>query len=246
MAREGGFFQGWNSAVVASALQAFAYYFFFSVAKTVHGVRGAHSPRAALLTAAEAGLATVLLTNPIWEVNTRQATADPGSSKARRGAMEVLRELLAREGVAGLYTGLVPSLLLVLNPMAQFYSYELSLRVLSALTQPRGAKVAPWLLTPFGNFLIGAWAKSCATVMTYPVLTIRSVMIRNSDDGRVEGDKGRDQGSLAVAVRALQSIVHRDGVAGLYAGMWAKMLQSSLNAALLNVVRIRVISIFKQ
>ena len=36
---------------------------------------GKHQPGMALVTAAEAGVTTVLVTNPFWEVNMRQVTA---------------------------------------------------------------------------------------------------------------------------------------------------------------------------
>jgi hypothetical protein len=89
--------------------------------------------------------------------------------------LSVGRSIVKARGVAGLYSGLVPSLLLVSNPIVQFVCYEQMTsflkRAANAVRRRRGQPEAPMhrSLGVVEVFLIGALSKALATVVTYPI-----------------------------------------------------------------------------
>ena len=89
-----------------------------------------------LLIAAVAGVLNILCTLPIWVVNTRMTLARKGSS-SYSSITHTFRTIVAEEGVAGLYKGLVPSLILVSNPAIQFLAYEQLVVLLSRYYRAR-------------------------------------------------------------------------------------------------------------
>lgn len=105
------------------------------------------------------GIINVLLTCPLWVVNTRMKLEENKYPSLFSGLIEIMRS----EGVKGLWAGTVPSLILVSNPAIQFMVYEALKRHLEG----RGS---------FGNssaFLIGAVAKAIATTVTYPLQLVQ-------------------------------------------------------------------------
>lgn len=79
----------------------------------------------------------------------------------------VAREIVAEEGVTGLWLGLKPGLVLTVNPAITYGVFE---RVRSLILLARGdlsAKMGPWL-----SFLVGALSKTLATIVS-PLLFFR-------------------------------------------------------------------------
>lgn len=126
-----------------------------------------------------AGSATVILTNPIWVVNTRETarkdvpeekekdlTSLPPGEAAKQvaskatGFIRILRDIIQTEGVGALWSGVIPALVLVINPIIQYTVFEQLKNVLEKRKQSR--------LTPNDAFLLGALGKLIATGVTYP------------------------------------------------------------------------------
>eukprot|EP00039_Didymoeca_costata_P012412 m.179246 g.179246 ORF g.179246 m.179246 type:complete len:154 (-) comp15474_c0_seq8:531-992(-) len=129
-----------------------------------------------LITACEAGIATVLLTNPLWELNTKEVLVTTGDDKGKTpSTLKALYELWRKGEIASLYTGVVPSLILVSAPMTQFYFYELLLRISSSMIS-KNKKVVSAVLSPSANFILGALSKALSTLVTYPIQTIRTCL----------------------------------------------------------------------
>lgn len=164
-----------------------------------------------MIAGAIAGSATVLITNPIWVVNTRmtarknEASADkvlpghPESSKPAKkpSTIGTLLTLLREEGPTALFAGVLPALILVINPILQYTIFEQLKNVVE-----RRKKI-----TATDAFYLGAIGKLLATTITYPYITVKSrAHVASKDAARVG------------TVESLRRIVREEGWKGLYNG----------------------------
>jgi solute carrier family 25 (peroxisomal adenine nucleotide transporter), member 17 len=159
-----------------------------------------------MLAGALAGSATVLITNPIWVVNTRMTArkadgdeqALPGARPAKKpSTIGTLLALLRDEGPARLFAGVVPALVLVINPILQYTVFE---QLKNMLEKKRR-------VTPTDAFYLGALGKLLATSITYPYITVKSRM-------HVAGKDGPKENMLTTFRR----IIKEEGYSGLYGG----------------------------
>ena len=162
-----------------------------------------------MIAGAIAGSATVLITNPIWVVNTRMTAQEAPSEKSELPTLEnptsrkpstlaTLLSLLRKEGPQALFSGVLPALVLVINPILQYTIFE---QLKDILEKRRKVK-------PLDIFVLGAIGKLLATSITYPYITIKSRMhVANSSEGDVEG-----------MAQSLRRVVREEGWAGLYKG----------------------------
>ncbi len=167
-----------------------------------------------MIAGAIAGSATVLLTNPIWVVNTRMTTRKrnveseslPGGAAEAKAkspsTIGTLLSLIKDEGPQALFAGVVPALVLVINPILQYTIFE-QLKNLLESRKGKGGRITPTMA-----FLLGALGKLFATTITYPYITIKSQM-------HVAGKEGKKENM----VEGLRRIVKEEGYAGLYKGL---------------------------
>ena len=118
---------GLTPALFGSGVAWGLYFFSYNRAKDRHQRRTGQDrlpPPLHLASAAEAGVVVCLATNPIWVVKTRlqlqrtglgASAALPAAAGAAnyRGFLDCLFQVARKEGLGGLYKGLLPSLLLV-------------------------------------------------------------------------------------------------------------------------------------
>ena len=134
-------------------------------------------PAEHMIAAAEAGILTLVLTNPVWVVKTRlclqygafnELQIDP--SKRYNGMMDALRKVYHFEGVRGLYRGFVPSILGVSHGALQFMAYEeLKKYYIQHYKLDKDAKLGT------GAYLsCAALSKLFAAVITYPYQVVRA------------------------------------------------------------------------
>ncbi|XP_054898380.1 mitochondrial folate transporter/carrier-like isoform X2 [Poeciliopsis prolifica] len=102
-----GLYQGVTPNIWGAGLSWGLYFFFYNAIKgsTKEGREAELSPAEHLLSAAEAGILTLTITNPIWVTKTRlvlQYSADP-SSKQYKGMVDALVKIYRHEGLPGLY-----------------------------------------------------------------------------------------------------------------------------------------------
>lgn len=225
---------------------------------------------ASLLVAALAGAGNQLVTTPAQVVTTQlQAIArrrrDLLAQGDERGAAELPEEtagavvcaLVRDGGVGALWKGLGPSLVLVVNPAVQYALYEWLLAGarkrkaagaggVAARGAPRrpAATPATTKLSATEIFLLSALAKIGATVVTYPMIVVKSRL--QAQGCATGGGGGGDCGDEDEKTRRQQQpqlyrgtgdavgrIWREEGVGGFFAGMRAKILQTALNAALM-------------
>ncbi|OAA59320.1 Mitochondrial carrier domain protein [Cordyceps fumosorosea ARSEF 2679] len=232
VAREGvaGLYSGINSALFGISVTNFVYYYWYEWTRSFFETAAAKAGRASkklttiesMIAGAIAGSATVVLTNPIWVVNTRVTTykhdADADLEAGRRKAparpstLATLMTLLKKEGPQALFAGVMPALVLVINPILQYTLFE----------QMKNAVERRRKVTPTIAFFLGALGKLFATSVTYPYITVKSQMHVASGSSKKEGMS-----------QTFNRVVREEGYAGLYKGIGPKVTQSVLTAAFL-------------
>jgi len=218
VAREGvsGLYSGINSALFGISVTNFVYYYWYEWTRAFFEKAAIKAGRASsklttvesMMAGALAGSATVIMTNPIWVVNTRvttrkqdreadaEAGIDTRPSKAP-STIGTLMSLLKNEGPHALFSGVIPALVLVINPILQYTLFE----------QMKNTVEKRRKVTPTIAFFLGALGKLFATSVTYPYITVKSQM-------HVAGkDKKEGMG------QALSRVIREEGYAGLYKGM---------------------------
>ncbi|KAL2174363.1 mitochondrial carrier domain-containing protein [Thermothelomyces heterothallicus CBS 202.75] len=237
IAREGvaGLYSGMSSALFGISVTNFVYYYWYEWTRAFFEAAAAKAGRASkklttvesMIAGAIAGSATVVLTNPIWVVNTRMtarkntAAADkdslPGPATGNKvdkkpSTIGTLLNLLRTEGPQALFAGVVPALVLVINPILQYTLFE----------QMKNAVERKRRVTPTMAFFLGALGKLFATTVTYPYITVKSQMHVAKAGEKKEG-----------VMEAINRVIKEEGYAGLYKGIGPKVTQSVLTAAFL-------------
>ncbi|PNW81373.1 hypothetical protein CHLRE_07g353300v5 [Chlamydomonas reinhardtii] len=198
-----------------------------------------------LVVAGLAGCGNVLITTPVWVVATQLQALQrhPELAVRQRSAWQVAAQVYKEGGVVGFWKGVLPSLVMVANPTLQYIMYEWltarlqEMRANSSSSRP-GAKggrpgAGPPKLSTGDVFMLTALAKLGATLITYPMLLIKSrLQAMNSSTAREARYKG--------VLDAVVAILRREGLAAFFKGMRLKMLQTVLAAALLMSIKEQV------
>ncbi|GAB1313622.1 hypothetical protein MFIFM68171_03832 [Madurella fahalii] len=248
VAREGvsGLYSGMSSALFGISVTNFVYYYWYEWTRAFFEAAAERAGRASkklttvesMIAGAIAGSATVILTNPIWVVNTRMTTrmttrksssdeekdaaaaaaeqvlpgGAPAAKPKKPSTIGTLLSLLKKEGPQALFAGVVPALVLVINPILQYTLFE----------QMKNSVEKRRRVTPTVAFFLGALGKLFATSVTYPYITVKSQMHVASGGEKKEG-----------VMEAINRVIKEEGYAGLYKGIGPKVTQSVLTAAFL-------------
>ncbi|KAL8716583.1 MAG: hypothetical protein Q9225_006104, partial [Loekoesia sp. 1 TL-2023] len=173
--REGisGLYSGLDSALFGISVTNFVYYYWYEWTRAFFERAAVRSSRASknlttiesMIAGAIAGSATVLITNPIWVVNTRMTARQsdneslPGpnstapKSPKKPSTISTLLSLLRTEGPQALFAGVLPALVLVINPILQYTIFEQLKNIVEKKRK----------VTPRDAFFLGAIGKLLAT-----------------------------------------------------------------------------------
>uniref|UniRef100_A0A672YKR7 Solute carrier family 25 member 17 n=2 Tax=Sphaeramia orbicularis TaxID=375764 RepID=A0A672YKR7_9TELE len=222
-------YRGWFPVICSLCCSNFVYFYCFHSLKAGWLKGQKSTPGSDLIIGIAAGVVNVLVTTPLWVVNTRLKlqgskfrNADIRSTNYS-GILDAFVQIIRDEGVGALWNGTFPSLLLVMNPAIQFMIYEGLKRQLR-----RGV---PRELSSLEVFIIGAVAKAVATTVTYPLQTIQSIL--RFGQFNESTDKSKLLSSLRTIKCLLVNRARRFGMLGLFKGLEAKLLQTVLTAALM-------------
>ncbi|KAL3820167.1 hypothetical protein ACJIZ3_006072 [Penstemon smallii] len=254
----GRLYGGLAPSLIGTATSQGVYYYFYQIfrnkaeataleLKKKGAGDGSVGMLSSLVVAALSGCVNVLLTNPIWVVVTRMQTHTKKSQLNRTaslssdevilataepppyGTSNAVQELYDEGGVLGFWKGVFPTLIMVSNPSIQFMLYETFLKKLKRrrASSSKGSND----VTALEIFLLGALAKLGATVITYPLLVVKSRLQAKQIAG---GDKRHQyRGTLD----AILKMIRYEGFNGFYKGMGTKIVQSVLAAAVLFMVK---------
>jgi len=137
------------------------------------------------------------------------------------------REIVREEGVAGLWLGIKPGLVLTVNPAITYGAFERVKSILLLAQEKAAAAPSNGKLTPGMNFLVGALSKTLATVVTYPYIMAKVRIQARGSDTQVAEEEGLPapphhayhHGSNLKhpgAVDLLRSVYKREGLVGWY------------------------------
>ncbi|XP_077590733.1 peroxisomal membrane protein PMP34 [Stigmatopora nigra] len=222
-------YRGWFPVICSLCCSNFVYFYCFHSLKSswLKGQRSA--PNTDLKLGIIAGVINVLVTTPLWVVNTRLKLQGSKFHNTDihptnyQGIIDAFVQIIGNEGVGALWNGTFPSLLLVLNPAIQFMIYEGLKRQLR--------KGVPRELASVEVFMIGAVAKAVATTVTYPLQTIQSIL--RFGQFNKSANKSKMLSSFMAVKCLLVNRVRKFGILGLFKGLEAKLLQTVMTAALM-------------
>ncbi|XP_047482016.1 mitochondrial folate transporter/carrier-like [Penaeus chinensis] len=183
-------------------------------------------PSLHMVAAAEAGILTLVMTNPIWVVKTRlclQYTDGTGKVLAEshryNGMVDAFVKTYKYEGVRGLYKGFVPGVFGVSHGALQFMAYEeMKAKYNRYRNLPIDAK-----LTTLEYLGFASLSKLFAAVTTYPYQVLRARM----QDQHAHYDNLR---------HCIKETWRQNGVRGYYKGLLPNILRVVPATALTFVV----------
>lgn len=146
------------------------------------GIQNNLPTRYLLLASGQAGLLTSAVTHPIWMIKTRMQlqkrhqnqtlgpTAIPDHLKIPyRSTQDGIRQIIKHEGLPALYTGFLPTVLLVSHGMIHFVLYDELKRLYSDAAQKESQ-----FLNTYESFIISGSAKLVAALTTYPLQVVKT------------------------------------------------------------------------
>ncbi|KAG8175154.1 hypothetical protein JTE90_012993 [Oedothorax gibbosus] len=177
-----------------------------------------------MLAAAEAGVITLFITNPIWVVKTRmclQYSTSTGlpPSKHYTGMLDALVKVYRHEGIPGMYKGLIPGMFGVSHGALQFCAYEeMKKKYISYYQLPVDDKLGTMQYLSFA-----ALSKLFAASVTYPYQVIRA---------RLQDQYKEYSGVSEVIKRTWRY----EGVRGFYKGLPAYFLHVTPNICIVFLI----------
>lgn len=243
-------YQGLATKNLQSVVSQFIYFYSYSIFKKWYLAKARVSKMGTgtnLLVAAAAGTCTAVLTQPLDMASTRMQTSAFGKSK---GLWATLTEGSLQEA----YSGFGASLALVSNPAIQYTVFE---QLKDFLLRPEVvvevvgtdqplSRSSPKVLTAFQAFLIGAFSKTIATVITYPAIRAK-VMLQaaESDEDKVlrlnsSTTNLKVRRRARSMVEAFHQIWAEEGLKGYFKGLNAQIVKTVLSAALMLMIKEKV------
>ena len=239
-------YRGLEPVLYSLFASGFVYFYSFHGLRRIAGDKTAAKD---LAIGAVAGAINVFTTTPLWVANTRikmqgakmllggdekgnsrrmnfrQAKQHDAKKIGQEPTYDCLTDGLIKiaqqEGPGALWSGTIPSLVLVTNPAVQFMIFEMLKRNLKSLLEKNE-------LSPFHIFALGAVSKTISTVLSYPLQVVQTKKRHGSADVRNK------------SMTELLDEMVKSGT--LYKGMEAKLLQTVMTTALMYVFYERIYS----
>jgi len=225
-----GLYAGINGALIGVASTNFAYFYWYSVVRTLYiSSQKVPTPPGTLIElslGAVAGAIAQIFTIPVAVVTTRQQTQGKGE---RKGMVDTARDVInSDDGWTGLWRGLKASLVLVVNPAITYGAYQRLREILF----PGKAN-----LRPGEAFLLGALSKSLATIATQPLIVAKVGLQSKPPPAR----NGKPFKSF---IEVMQFIVEHEGLFGLFKGIGPQISKGLLVQGLLMMTKERMELLF--
>jgi adenine nucleotide transporter 17 len=219
----GDLYRGAAPVIITLATSNFVFFYGHQAAKRLllPPVSNRRATARSLLASTLAGIINVMVTNPLWVANLRIVKGSSSSPSL----WITIRDIFRSEGLASLWNGTMVSLLLVSNPVIQFFTYE-------QMKAIRLSSISRKTLSASEAFALGAIAKAIATVVTYPLQLTQVLLRLEQQKEKVDAAsrplaEPRYRGTWDCFVK----LYKEGGTHSLFKGMNAKLIQTVLTAA---------------
>src|SRR5277367_357329 len=207
-----GLFTGIFGGLVGVASTNFAYFYWYTFVRDAYkrrnNIDGPLSTVMQLALGAIAGALAQIFTIPASVCTTRQQTQ---LGEDKKGLFATAKEVIAEDGITGLWRGLKPSLVLVVNPAITYGLFER----FKEMMYPGVNR-----LSPGQSFFVGAASKTVATVVTYPYIMAKVRMQFKPSTG---GKKTTDvEGGVVVDANEGSEFDRHDGAVTILRKVYAK------------------------
>jgi len=225
-----GLYAGINGALLGVASTNFAYFYWYSVVRTLYlSSQTVPKPPGTIIElslGAVSGAVAQVFTIPIAVITTRQQTQGKGEKK---GMVDTARDVInSDDGWSGLWRGLKASLVLVVNPAITYGAYQR----LRDVMFPGKVNLRPW-----EAFLLGAMSKSLATIATQPLIVAKVGLQSKPPPSR----NGKPFKSF---IEVMKFIVENEGLLGLFKGIAPQISKGLLVQGLLMMTKERMELLF--
>jgi len=173
-----------------------------------------------------AGCITVVIMLPVSSVLTRMQTRSKSSPDANFGLMGTFQHLANTNGASSLWRGLVPGIILTVNPTIVNVFYDKARAHL--LSKRRNGQA----LTATEAFFLACLAKFVATLFTFPYIISKTRMML------VDDKTGRPL--YRNTTHVVRTILATEGPAGLYRGLLTQSFKSVIQMGLLLMFKEKV------
>lgn len=212
-------YSGVDSKIVMSMAQKFIYFYIYSyLSRIVRKRFGQLSLYMNLLIGYTSALLAVGILTP-FEICQTIKQLDQYDN---RSTLEIFRDILAKEGVSGLYTGFTTNIFLCVHPAIDYTVFE-QLRKIQIERKNRQA------LTDSEAFWLGAFSKAVATLLTFP--HVRAKVLQQASVKRFE-----KMGSTSILVTLLST----EGLGSWFAGMKTQLIKNVLSSAIMMASKERI------
>lgn len=199
-------YSGLGASLVGTMVSQGVYFYLYSMLRKIAVARRRKNARSSqdiqvfesLLTASLAGMGNVLLTNPIWMIATRMQSyrnlkrheesinklastedearvgSEPSSSPPN--PLAVAKMVYKEYGISGFWNGVTASLVMVINPTIQYAMYEWLMSLNKNIKKGK-RKSKTFRPSTMEIFILSALSKAGATVITYPLMTVKTRMM---------------------------------------------------------------------
>jgi len=211
-----GLYTGIFGGLVGVASTNFAYFYWYTFVRDAYKRRNnIAGPLSTAMELALAGALAQIFTIPVSVCTTRQQTQ---LGEDKKGLFATAKEVISEDGITGLWRGLKPSLVLVVNPAITYGLFERFKEVM----YPNVNR-----LSPGQSFFVGAASKTVATVVTYLYIMAKARMqFKPSSTGGknpdveggvvVDANEGSDFDRHDGAVTILRKVYAKYGLIGWY------------------------------
>uniref|UniRef100_A0A7S2D704 Uncharacterized protein n=1 Tax=Octactis speculum TaxID=3111310 RepID=A0A7S2D704_9STRA len=231
-----GLYAGLAPSAIKSSLTTYVFYFCYSsLRRTFRHIERSSGPSAAVLVnlahGTIAGAMTQVVVMPLDMIIARLQTSDEES----RSFIGAVKGIYREGGLVNFWSSLAPGLLICINP-------GMTQTIQDRIRGYRGKRRHE--LTAAESLWMGLVSKAIASVVTYPLSRAKTQMqtLRAPVGKAQSGESGSRES--AVQSRGLLSylaaICRKEGVAGLFRGLWPDLVKKALGEAILTAVRDKV------